>query len=89
MDSVVLPGADGSIGVLPRHAPMLSALGRGVLKATVDGEPTYFILNEGVAEVGANRVLVMIDRVIAARDAQDASDKLDELRLSIGATPMP
>ena len=80
-DSVVVPGSAGSFGVLPRHAPMLSAVGRGILKATVDGEPTYFIVNEGVAEVGSNKVVVMVDQVIAATDAQDAADKLDELSL--------
>ena len=88
VDSVVVPGATGSFGVLPHHAPMVSAVGRGILKAVVDGAPTYFVVNGGVADVGRDRAIVMADRVMAAVDDLDATEKLDELRLSLSATPM-
>jgi len=87
VDSVVIPGSAGSFGILPRHAPMLSGVSRGILKVTVDAEPKYFIVNDGVVEIGADKVVVMVDRVIVATDAQDASDKLDELRLSLSTEP--
>ena len=44
VDSVVLPGADGELGVLPHHAPLLSTLGVGRVvfgssAPTLDPEP--------------------------------------------------
>ena len=35
--SVVAPAFDGEVGILPRHAPMVTLLGRGVLRLEVAG----------------------------------------------------
>jgi F-type H+-transporting ATPase subunit epsilon len=32
VSSVVAPAFDGEVGILPRHAPMVTLLGRGVLR---------------------------------------------------------
>jgi len=35
---VEVPGADGEMGILPEHAPLLSELGAGLLRYTVQGQ---------------------------------------------------
>ncbi len=62
---VNLPGSDGSFEVLTNHAPIISALNKGVItikgtegeqKVTVDG---------GVVEVLNNTIIVLAEAVIA------------------------
>jgi len=38
VDAVVLPGAEGEMGVLPHHAPLLATLGIGELRIRKGGE---------------------------------------------------
>jgi len=51
--SVRLPGLDGSIGVLPRHAPMIAALDAGLLRyrASPGGPEQVLFVSGGFAEV--------------------------------------
>src|SRR5262245_53622467 len=37
VQSVRVPGVDGQLGILPRHAPMVAALDVGLLRYRVDG----------------------------------------------------
>lgn len=60
-DSLVLPGKDGSFGVLEDHAPMIATLGPGKVKITNDGADQFFELNGGVVEVVKNRVIVLAE----------------------------
>ena len=62
--SIVAPAWDGLAGVLPGHAPYLTALGEGPLEVdTGTGERQAFQLAGGVMKVEANRVDVLADRV--------------------------
>ena len=36
-DAVVAPAYDGQVGILPRHAPFMTLLGRGTLAVTAGG----------------------------------------------------
>lgn len=67
---VELPGADGALGILPQHAPLLTKLGAGELIFTpVDGSAKRFIVvTGGYAEVLPDHV-----RVLALK-AEHASD---------------
>ncbi|MEX1189412.1 MAG: ATP synthase F1 subunit epsilon [Bacteroidia bacterium] len=60
--SVVLPGIDGSFGILKQHAPMISALKKGKVKV-IDNRSTrhQFDINGGVVEVLNNRVIVLAE----------------------------
>ena len=50
VDDVQAPAADGYIGILPGHAPLLTALGGGVLTFTQDGEKRHIALVDGFLE---------------------------------------
>jgi F-type H+-transporting ATPase subunit epsilon len=51
--SARIPGLDGSIGILPRHAPMIAALDSGLLhyREQAGGQETVLFVAGGFAEV--------------------------------------
>jgi len=60
--SVVVPGAKGSMGVLPRHAPLMSSLDVGLTKVRDPvGKEWVFVTGGGFVEVFQNRILVLVD----------------------------
>ena len=66
---VVVPGAEGLFGVLPRHASMLSTLVPGVINV-YDGDSvtdSLFVVN-GFAEVTEERCTVLAEEVIPVED---------------------
>ena len=86
--SVVAPALSGQLGILPKHAPLMAALGDGVLKIVSESSRTYFVIFGGFLQVKDNRVIVLADR---ARDAQEidlqkAEAKLATLKNSLEAT---
>ncbi len=50
-ESVRIPAADGSMGILPRHAPMVAALDTGVLTYKSGGQEHALFVSGGFAEV--------------------------------------
>ena len=60
-DSLVLPGKEGSFGILENHAPMIATLGKGQVKLVKNGKEEFFEVNGGVVEVVKNRVIVLSD----------------------------
>ena len=62
---VVVPGALGLFGVLPRHAPTISTLKRGVVSVYVDGQvKARMMVDGGVADVTETRCTVLAERAI-------------------------
>ena len=61
VDIVVLPGAEGEMGILPHHSPVLSVLQFGVIKVRKGAEEQYFTVAGGFAEVQPDRVTVLAD----------------------------
>jgi F-type H+-transporting ATPase subunit epsilon len=61
VDIVVLPGAAGEMGILPKHAPVLTTLKYGVVKIRKAGREEIFTVSGGVAEVQPDIVTVLAD----------------------------
>jgi F-type H+-transporting ATPase subunit epsilon len=62
VESVVAPGAEGYLGVLANHAPLITALIPGKLTARLaGGETRIFALSGGFLEVSANRAVILAD----------------------------
>lgn len=63
---VQLPGVNGSFEVLEKHAPMVGALGNGVLKILVNqtGNVIKYTVSGGFIEVINNRVAILIEGAI-------------------------
>ena len=73
VELVVAPGIDGELGILPHHAPLMTALQPGELMIRKDGEETYLAVTGGFMEVMGNKVTVLAD-------ACERSDEIDEAR---------
>ena len=61
VDIVVLPGAAGEMGILPKHAPVLTTLKYGIVKIRKGGKEDLFTVAGGVAEVQPDLVTVLAD----------------------------
>jgi F-type H+-transporting ATPase subunit epsilon len=56
-----LPGKSGYMGILAGHAPLLSALGEGVLTYSSGGGERKLKIDGGFVEVFDNKVSVLAD----------------------------
>jgi F-type H+-transporting ATPase subunit epsilon len=61
VDSVVLPGSEGEMGILPHHAPLLATLGVGELRIRKGGEEEFFAIAGGFVQVRPDKVVVMAE----------------------------
>ena len=65
--AVVAPAYDGLVGILPRHAPFLTLLGKGDLIVRHGGaEAQHFDVAGGFLQVAGNRVRVVVEHAHAA-----------------------
>lgn len=70
---VVLPAAEGEIGVAPRHAPLLTMLKPGEVRVqTADGAEQSFYVGGGALEVQPNHITVLADTAARAHDLDEA-----------------
>ena len=60
-DVVVLPGSEGEMGILPRHAPLLTTLKFGIITVRSQGKEEHFTVAGGVAEIQPDLVTVLAD----------------------------
>lgn len=78
---VTVPARDGQLGVWPRHAAIVAALGSGHLRIGQDGGVVArFAVRGGFLKVGDSKVTILVDRAVAQADANQAEAKreLDE-----------
>ncbi len=83
VDSVTLPTASGEIGIMPNHAPLISALKPGLLSYSSKGVTEKLALSGGFVEVNSNKVAVLADTaetageidVDAARSDRETAEK--------------
>ena len=62
VESVKLPGADGSFGILNNHAPLIATLKKGTVKITDKAHKVEnFEINGGVVEVLNNKITVLAE----------------------------
>lgn len=71
VDTVVLPGYEGEMGVLPAHANLVTTLKPGELRITKGGKTTEMAVGEGLVEVTGTATRILTDMAIDA-------DKIDE-----------
>lgn len=62
---VVVPGAEGDLGILPDHMPLMTQILPGEVQVTTEaGEELYLAVGEGFVEVTPDRVSVLTDMAI-------------------------
>lgn len=65
VDMVVVPGADGDFGAMPRHAPVISAVRPGVVDVHDGGKVSNRVfVTGGFAEVNEKCVTVLAEEAI-------------------------
>jgi len=78
-ESIIVPAAEGYLGVLPGHAPLITSLRVGVVRFKVGGQEKRMAISGGFMEVANNRVIILadtaelaeeidVDRAIAAKE---------------------
>ena len=82
VDSVQVPGSEGSFGVLPGHIPMLAMLGTGEILYSKGGTSHRIVCLFGFCEVLPDRVHVMAESGERAEDIDvaEAHREVEELR---------
>ncbi|GGE59474.1 F0F1 ATP synthase subunit epsilon [Actibacterium pelagium] len=86
---VQIPGAEGDLTAMPNHAPLITTLRPGVLKAAgPDGDMEY-VVTGGFAEISAEGTSVLAERAYAVADmtADVLSTLLDEGKAALEAAP--
>ena len=64
VNSVQVPGSNGSFAVLEFHAPIISTLEKGRVKIKEGSTESFFEISGGVIEVKDNNVIVLAESVI-------------------------
>src|SRR3954451_12393713 len=83
VDTVTLPTASGEAGILPNHAPLISAVSPGVMVYTSKGSAEKMVLSSGFVEVNHDKVSVLVDSaempgevdVDSARSEREAAER--------------
>lgn len=64
IDSVVIPTAEGEVGILPGHIPLLTQVEDGELRVTKNGQTEWLVVGGGFAEVEGDRVRVLAEHAV-------------------------
>jgi F-type H+-transporting ATPase subunit epsilon len=68
-ESLVAPAHDGEVGILPRHAPFMTLLGKGTLSIRGAGATRRFRVQGGFLQVVSNTVRIVAEHVQSEPEA--------------------
>ena len=66
VESVIAPGSEGELGILPHHASLMTALPAGDIKVSVNGQANSYSVGGGFLEVKDNQVTILADSAVNA-----------------------
>ena len=72
-EKLVAPGAAGELGILPRHAPLLSELKAGELRITNGEHVDEVFISGGYMEVQPDMITILADTAERAVDMDEAA----------------
>ena len=75
---LTLPAADGQIGILPMHVPLMTQMVPGEIVVRTKGRDQSLAVGEGLVEITTDRVSILTDLAIAAENIDEA--KAEEAR---------
>jgi F-type H+-transporting ATPase subunit epsilon len=86
-EMLIVPGADGEIGVLARHAPLVAMLKAGSTRVHIrrGQEVREFATGPGFFKVEQDRAIALVDDAVDVKaiDADRARAQLDEARADL------
>jgi F-type H+-transporting ATPase subunit epsilon len=74
VNMVIAPGSEGVLGILPRHAPLLTSLTYGELQIKKEGEEDQFFA------IGGGFMEVQPDHVVVLADSAERAEEIDRAR---------
>ena len=72
VDIVIAPGAEGQLGILPQHAPLMTILQSGEIIARRGAEEDIMAISGGFLEVRPDRVIILADSAERAEEIDEA-----------------
>ena len=73
---VTLPGAEGELGVFPKHVPLMTRLKAGEVQVRKEGEELFLAIGEGFAEITGEQVSILTDSALTEAEIdEDAAEK--------------
>lgn len=86
VDAVIAPGAEGQLGILPHHAPLMTILKAGELLVRRGSEEDSVAISGGFMEVRPDRVIILADSAERAEEIDieraEAARKRAEMRMA-------
>jgi F-type H+-transporting ATPase subunit epsilon len=68
----------GQLGILPRHAPLVAALGSGILRiGLTGGQVARYAVSGGFLKVGDDKVTILVDRAVEESDVDTGEAQRD------------
>jgi ATP synthase F1 epsilon subunit len=64
VDFISVPAKSGSMGILPRHVPIIAQLKTGILKLVSEGKPVFIGVCRGYFELLDSRAYVLTESAI-------------------------
>jgi F-type H+-transporting ATPase subunit epsilon len=61
VNTVVAPGVEGELGILPHHAPLITMLKPGEVLIRKDSEEMYLFVSGGFLEVRPEKIIILAD----------------------------
>jgi len=80
VEQVAARAADGSIGILAGHAPLLTALDVGIIRVLGDGQEKLWAAGDSLMRVRPERVEILTDYAIAVPGPMEAARRLETVR---------
>jgi len=71
-DEVIAPGSEGQLGILPKHAALLTTLKVGELVIKLSGSEEPFFVSGGFLEVSNNSMTVLAETAEHAEEIDEA-----------------
>jgi F-type H+-transporting ATPase subunit epsilon len=68
VDMVVAPGSDGTLGILPKHAPLITTLAQGELRVKKGSAEQSLVVFGGFMEVTPDKVVILADSAERAEE---------------------
>jgi F-type H+-transporting ATPase subunit epsilon len=92
VDMVIASGVEGQLGILPKHAPLMTMLNPGELRVKQGGNDFSLVVSGGFLEVRPDRIIILADAAERAEEiniarAEEAKKRAQQ-RLSMSVSEM-
>ncbi len=79
-EAVFAPAVSGELGILPRHAPLLTKLKAGAVRVKNGATETAIFVGGGILEVQPKLVTILADSALRAEHADEAAAQAAQQR---------